>query len=165
MAGMSISFAHCIMVVFLCTITTTQIMLNSVSMQAESVESIMSGVLHMEYASCRAFFLTGLTTFLLAVAAKVFSIFVGQTTSNQDVLIGGALVSFFVHTVAAQQAYTNSVISASLGNLGVLYIHAMKMWLSKFHLFSGIAGFVQSVAYFTFVGLMAARLVSLLLGK
>jgi len=153
---MALTVSHCLMVVFLTTITTTSILLGEIDTMAASAHDLLMGTLFFEVSSCRAFFLTSLTTFLAALASKTFAtIACSETSGKTYTCLGIGISAFLLWAVFAQQAYINSHISASFGNLGYLYARVVWMWLTKFHPLAGFAGALQWVSYIFSVSFMS----------
>lgn len=166
LVGMVVTFAHCIMVVFLCTIATTSIVIGSVDTKAASVKDLLSGGLFLEYATCRSFFFVSLGCFLISVACKVFAnVAASNSKSSSEMLVGLGVVSFLAHTVAAQQAYINSKIASTFGNLFFLYVKVICAWLVKFNPLTGPCGLLQSTAFVAFLGFTIAGLIQSCRGK
>jgi len=150
--GMALTVTQCLMVVFICTIASTTILLGGLDTKALDAKHLLEGPLALEYASCRAFFMTSLTWFLAAIASKVFIVTVASEDAKKgETYLGCGIVALFVHIMCAQHALINKSISASFGNLGVLYVRVVGMWLSEFHPLVGVSSCMQCFAYIAFV--------------
>mmetsp|Transcript_15259 Transcript_15259/g.33513 ORF Transcript_15259/g.33513 Transcript_15259/m.33513 type:complete len:297 (-) Transcript_15259:231-1121(-) len=148
MLGMGITVAHNFLVVFLCTIGTTAILTGSRVTHATSAKELLMGPFLLEYLTCRVFFLGSLCAFLFALACKTFVMTASAENPRpaKDYL-GFSVTSLLMLVAFSQLAYTNHMVAANHGSLGLMYLRVVSLWLTRYNPLTGVCSCLQCAAF------------------